>query len=202
MDSSGEDEHWYGQRDSWGWTSSPSQLRWNEVRCRRFYSFFFLMIRRPPSSPLFPYPTFFRSRLARGLRVEGLRPAEEIILIEIAADKIGVGDRWLGAAAAVARGPWVGAGAARADVEKRSEEHTSELQSPCNLVGRLLLEKEHIHAGSRRNPPSRRAPPRPVSGQGHARPTPSSPAVCGTRPPECPRTSSELVHLPPPLCSV
>src|SRR5256885_11390161 len=70
------------------------------------------MIRRPPRSTLFPYTTLFRSPL--------LRPE---------------GSRGTGARAPAARR------AARAD-QRRSEEHTSELQSPCNLVCRLLLEKK------------------------------------------------------------
>src|SRR6266850_6587994 len=67
--------------------------------------FFFLMIRRPPRSTLFPYTTLFRSRPGPLLRDERPRPPH---------------DRPRGL---------------------RSEEHTSELQSPCNLVCRLLLEK-------------------------------------------------------------
>src|SRR5256885_11139363 len=75
--------------------------------------FFFLMIRRPPRSTLFPYTTLFRSP-----RRERPGPA---------------GRR------AKAHG--------RAAVGRcaRSEEHTSELQSPCNLVCRLLLEKKQNH---------------------------------------------------------
>src|SRR5256885_5524643 len=70
------------------------------------------MIRRPPRSTLFPYTTLFRSL-----------PTDE------------VRER---AAALVARQPW-----GREQWERlRSEEHTSELQSPCNLVCRLLLEKK------------------------------------------------------------
>src|SRR5437867_13100361 len=75
-------------------------------------TFFFLMLRRPPRSTLFPYTTLFRSRRGRhGARLLGLhhpvvRPAE-----------------------AVRR-------------RLRSEEHTSELQSPYDLVCRLLLEKK------------------------------------------------------------
>src|SRR5256885_4850783 len=83
-----------------------------------FAPFFFLMIRRPPRSTLFPYTTLFRSR----------HPAPDAT------------------ARAVARAR---ATAHRADVRRgggaavgRSEEHTSELQSPCNLVCRLLLEKK------------------------------------------------------------
>src|ERR1022692_5030205 len=70
-----------------------------------FFSFFFLMIRRPPRSTLFPYTTLFRSNLGR--------------LLE---------DHWDTYPAQIS--------------EIRSEEHTSELQSPCNLVCRLLLEKK------------------------------------------------------------
>src|SRR5256885_16935014 len=80
--------------------------------------FFFLMIRRPPRSTLFPYTTLFRSRGFAGQGEVRPRPA-------------------------VARHD----GGLNADVpaggqRPRSEEHTSELQSPCNLVCRLLLEKK------------------------------------------------------------
>src|SRR5256885_6671763 len=73
--------------------------------------FFFLMIRRPPRSTLFPYTTLFRSHqhidrlwltFQKVLRLPGRGGFEHL----------------------------------------RSEEHTSELQSPCNLVCRLLLEKK------------------------------------------------------------
>src|SRR5256885_9516176 len=73
--------------------------------------FFFLMIRRPPRSTLFPYTTLFRSCGTRsGSRSWPARPPPPPI-----------------------------AGRGRPG---RSEEHTSELQSPCNLVCRLLLEKK------------------------------------------------------------
>src|SRR2546430_6167073 len=72
--------------------------------------FFFLMIRRPPRSTLFPYTTLFRSHHGARLHLERLgghvqprRPAPD---------------------------------------RRRSEEHTSELQSQSNLVCRLLLEKK------------------------------------------------------------
>src|SRR5256885_12737181 len=85
-----------------------------------FTSFFFLMIRRPPRSTLFPYTTLFRSRHGsaripharrQGVRHQLARPGDP--------------------------GP-----APDARQLLRSEEHTSELQSPCNLVCRLLLEKK------------------------------------------------------------
>src|SRR5256885_3668713 len=70
------------------------------------------MIRRPPRSTLFPYTTLFRSRW------RGARP--------VPARHDGRGPE----PEPAATGP------------RRSEEHTSELQSPCNLVCRLLLEKK------------------------------------------------------------
>src|SRR5258706_14377606 len=91
-----------------------------------FVLFFFLMIRRPPRSTLFPYTTLFRSQ-------EGHRP-----LSDFTRDCPGSGSR-----------DRAGAGrrahlAARATYRRglRSEEHTSELQSLTNLVCRLLLEKK------------------------------------------------------------
>src|SRR2546426_11827245 len=90
------------------------------------YFFFFLMIRRPPRSTLFPYTTLFRSpRL--GAEVAA-RDVLEILAAELQLER---------------RRKLVG-GRRRDPVahESRSEEHTSELQSPCNLVCRLLLEKK------------------------------------------------------------
>src|SRR5256885_12006398 len=74
--------------------------------------FFFLMIRRPPRSTLFPYTTLFRS------------PAK------------------IEARAATSPGYAAQPSQAPQSTAARSEEHTSELQSPCNLVCRLLLEKK------------------------------------------------------------
>src|SRR3712207_6991314 len=93
---------------------------------RRVLFFFFLMIRRPPRSTLFPYTTLFRSdrqiRADRLLdRLAGQDPVQEV------------------AAGRVAR-PVDVAGPDGDDV--RSEEHTSELQSRQYLVCRLLLEKK------------------------------------------------------------
>src|SRR5256885_11117312 len=83
-----------------------------------FFFFFFLMIRRPPRSTLFPYTTLFRSlwQLFRELVQEPLRVRLE----------------------------WAELLGSELDTlfSERSEEHTSELQSPCNLVCRLLLEKK------------------------------------------------------------
>src|SRR2546426_5731933 len=88
------------------------------------------MIRRPPRSTLFPYTTLFRSpEPGRDLR----EMREDVLEIAVAgvADDPDVHEWVSDCSAANAR--------TRA---ARSEEHTSELQSPCNLVCRLLLEKK------------------------------------------------------------
>src|SRR5256885_12239517 len=78
------------------------------------------MIRRPPRSTLFPYTTLFRS--PAGCLPRPCHPC-----------------CWRPAAAATPR--FCRSAAARS---WRSEEHTSELQSPCNIVCRLLLEKKKV----------------------------------------------------------
>src|SRR5256885_6160005 len=85
------------------------------------------MIRRPPRSTLFPYTTLFRSLL---------QPTVARLKRH-----------------GVPRGP----ATALTAILGRSEEHTSELQSPCNLVCRLLLEKKK-HIGQR-IPPLQSPPP-------------------------------------------
>src|SRR2546426_2854090 len=84
------------------------------------------MIRRPPRSTLFPYTTLFRSRFLPAH--QGLHPRARVL---------GVIDL---------RPPVPHADVMGLEVlvhqAVRSEEHTSELQSPCNLVCRLLLEKK------------------------------------------------------------
>src|SRR2546426_6024539 len=90
-------------------------------------SFFFLMIRRPPRSTLFPYTTLFRSgHPTHAFDFNTL--AERRILVRRA--QAGEKMRTLDGLERVL------------EPEMRSEEHTSELQSPCNLVCRLLLEKK------------------------------------------------------------
>src|SRR5256885_9476475 len=102
------------------------------------------MIRRPPRSTLFPYTTLFRSQDDHGVRVRAADRRRH--LAEAAVDRgqaggvpVGVLSRWQAGAddaesvMALAAQPPGHLG--------RSEEHTSELQSPCNLVCRLLLEK-------------------------------------------------------------
>src|SRR2546426_2018052 len=86
------------------------------------------MIRRPPRSTLFPYTTLFRSEVEQKLKDGQLKAAVSSTSLELGID-IGYIDLvvQIGSPKSVA---------------KRSEEHTSELQSPCNLVCRLLLEKK------------------------------------------------------------
>src|SRR2546426_5384524 len=81
------------------------------------------MIRRPPRSTLFPYTTLFRSLdPAQQSGHASVEPGLDALLLAWPAEGVVRGD-----------------GVALGD---RSEEHTSELQSPCNLVCRLLLEKK------------------------------------------------------------
>src|ERR1039457_7410164 len=75
------------------------------IRTCLLLTFFFLMIRRPPRSTLFPYTTLFRSKY-QACDNSACYPPKSM------------------------------------PIAFRSEEHTSELQSPCNLVCRLLLEKK------------------------------------------------------------
>src|SRR5260370_15279234 len=90
------------------------------------FLFFFLMIRRPPRSTLFPYTTLFRSRSERGddRHAQGRRGPRSLVDHDRAADGEMVDQRSWSA------------------TSLRSEEHTSELQSHLNLVCRLLLEKK------------------------------------------------------------
>src|SRR2546428_1738435 len=87
-----------------------------------YLHFFFLMIRRPPRSTLFPYTTLFRSLAALG---EGPMPHAVDAHVQIFHHVHRVGRTF-----------------DTADVVERSEEHTSELQSRSDLVCRLLLEKK------------------------------------------------------------
>src|SRR5689334_25128483 len=83
--------------------------------CYHFLFFFFLMIRRPPRSTLFPYTTLFRS-------LSILIAATVLIALGASINGMTLGGL--------------------ASVMPRSEEHTSELQSQFHLVCRLLLEKK------------------------------------------------------------
>src|SRR5256885_3098811 len=102
------------------------------------------MIRRPPRSTLFPYTTLFRSHEHRLARVEVTERQRQVDVrirtllvrqLDVESD----------------REPPALLRAAIRRFHHRSEEHTSELQSPCNLVCRLLLEKKkhnmltHVH---------------------------------------------------------
>src|SRR2546430_9342383 len=85
------------------------------MRVEAWSFFFFLMIRRPPRSTLFPYPTLFRSSRRAGTR-----------RLPYVGDRVG----------------GLGVRPPALALNLRSEEHTSELQSQSNLVCRLLLEKK------------------------------------------------------------
>src|SRR5437016_9793131 len=99
------------------------------------------MIRRPPRSTLFPYTTLFRSDLAMLAALPDLVKIEEQKEdLDAAWEGIAVGVRQA-IDRLVAMRETEGARLA-SDLELRSEEHTSELQSLTNLVCRLLLEKK------------------------------------------------------------
>src|SRR2546430_4397321 len=100
-----------------------------------FLFFFFLMIRRPPRSTLFPYTTLFRSRRIPVDRHVPNELERRLVLVVL--------------------------GQVRRHLQRRSEEHTSELQSQSNLVCRLLLEKKKIRG-------SELSTYRSASKQGHA----------------------------------
>src|SRR5574339_1074192 len=93
---------------------------YSNLNLKRFIMFFFfLMIRRPPRSTLFPYTTLFRSARASGSEQAGSFMHARLL-----------------------------------PVQTRSEEHTSELQSPGDLVCRLLLEKKKTFIRSYNSSPS------------------------------------------------
>src|SRR5256885_9688029 len=102
------------------------------------------MIRRPPRSTLFPYTTLFRSaavaqeaavrRVAGGERAAGGAPR----LLVVATLGSGGGGQAVAEQRAGVAGEVALAEVAAGEEAARSEEHTSELQSPCNLVCRLL----------------------------------------------------------------
>src|SRR5256885_9583816 len=89
------------------------------------------MIRRPPRSTLFPYTTLFRSLRtvdARGVRVIGAETVPPVFVTSLTHHVRNI--QFMNT---------------NDQIRTRSEEHTSELQSPCNLVCRLLLEKKKIN---------------------------------------------------------
>src|SRR5258708_27511294 len=98
------------------------------------------MIRRPPRSTLFPYTTLFRSHL-EGARLD--RVGELLLLRRVALAHEFAAQ--LDQLVVLAPAEPAGRAARRIHArERRSEEHTSELQSPDHLVCRLLLEKKMI----------------------------------------------------------
>src|SRR5689334_24848276 len=97
-----------------------------------FLLFFFLMIRRPPRSTLFPYTTLFRSQDQDNFVIVPLPVFLEILGSHTTSLTVNV---------------------KTSAANFRSEEHTSELQSQFHLVCRLLLEKKNINGFTSYFPP-------------------------------------------------
>src|SRR5256885_13005728 len=97
------------------------------------------MIRRPPRSTLFPYTTLFRSDLLPGAAVVERHPGLDLLHRRPGGPRNVPGPQ--GERERTLRAGHI-PGSTGPSMKKRSEEHTSELQSPCNLVCRLLLEKK------------------------------------------------------------
>src|SRR5256885_3102225 len=102
------------------------------------------MIRRPPRSTLFPYTTLFRSANGEERALGERSPVHDkrvrrrrIALIALVAASLILLTAYFG-----------GPPSSPLHTIQRSEEHTSELQSPCNLVCRLLLEKKKQHSST------------------------------------------------------
>src|SRR5256885_13190042 len=102
------------------------------------------MIRRPPRSTLFPYPTLFRSHRA-ALRTAAQPRHLSRLLHQVRPAAARSGHVFVTEPVTQPPPAQTAAGGWWATVREalRSEEHTSELQSPCNLVCRLLLEKKN-----------------------------------------------------------
>src|SRR5205823_12561189 len=98
-----------------------------------FFMFFFLLVRRPPTSTLFPYTTLFRSVLVDGRRTANYALADDGQRTFVDLNTLPLN--------AVERIEVLKDGASSL-YGARSEEHTSELQSLAYLVCRLLLEKK------------------------------------------------------------
>src|SRR5207248_11012157 len=108
---------------------------------RRLTVLCFLVRPKPPLSNLFPYTTLFRSCLPKIL----------LLQVGIGKQEVRAPFTWYAFSrlcAAAAGSPWRNSNSPRASSDRscegRSEEHTSELQSPYDLVCRLLLEKKNI----------------------------------------------------------
>src|SRR5690348_17717667 len=95
------------------------------------------MLRRPPISTLFPYTTLFRSHVLHLRHVADVDAVEDVHALLHGVDGIAV----------EVRGALLELGEILHRAQARSEEHTSELQSPVHLVCRLLLEKKNTTSG-------------------------------------------------------
>src|SRR5258708_30382771 len=101
------------------------------------------MIRRPPRSTLFPYTTLFRSLMDLNYARDTTSGREGLDLLAQLKTMEGVSP-------IVVMTGWATVGIAVEAMQRRSEEHTSELQSPDHLVCRLLLEKKNMRIRRRK----------------------------------------------------
>src|SRR2546430_9635975 len=156
--------------------------------------FFFLMIRRPPRSTLFPYTTLFRSR-----SIDRMRHLEEILSGRVSllmSSSLQIEESLREADVVIGAVLIPGALAPR-----RSEEHTSELQSQSNLVCRLLLEKKTCYTPI--SPSAARSnlltPSRPSQPHSHtsSMPPPTLPCI-----PSTPPTTPTPIPNAPSSCSI
>src|SRR5256885_7908745 len=98
------------------------------------------MIRRPPRSTLFPYTTLFRSSPSTHSRTGRIAEADRNTHFQSSTCAV----PFAGMRRNSSSDANMDSSSMRTTVVRRSEEHTSELQSPCNLVCRLLLEKKKM----------------------------------------------------------
>src|SRR5256885_12448409 len=149
------------------------------------------MIRRPPRSTLFPYTTLFRSRMSeaflqRPRSRSGYCPGAALSNDPSRSPSINRLQPGRDAAALDGVSP----------VQARSEEHTSELQSPCNLVCRLLLEKKTQHHPARQGLATRCTCARRNPGPPTERSRPPRPSLpCVQRPHRTTRRQQYCCHL-------
>src|SRR5205807_10349890 len=112
------------RRTCYHWLDHNAYVIADHVAVISLLHFFTFVLQRPPRPTLFPYTTLFRSKRQNSMRKE---------------HRVANREYWQ---------TFVVGGRNRVALRHRSEEHTSELQSPCNLVCRLLLEKKNIHSFS------------------------------------------------------
>src|SRR5260221_10054118 len=121
-----------------------SHARTGAMGCSSRSMFFFLMIRRPPRSTLFPYTTLFRSQAedgTDGCGLHGVAAAHGVRMAVRKDDHVASFHLHRGMRLALDHALALDQHVKQHHAFRRSEEHTSELQSHSDLVCRLLLEK-------------------------------------------------------------